>query len=60
MGGDAAGGAMAVSAAVEISLQWLCDPCDICLRLGVSGVSDWLTLGHLFLPALQTDEDVGN
>lgn len=51
---------MAVSAAVEISLQWLCDPCDICLRLGVSGVSDWLTLGHLFLPALQTDEDVGN
>ena len=60
MGGDVAGGAMAVSAAVEISLQWLCDPSDIFSRLCVSGVSDWLTLGHLFLPALQTDEDVGN
>ena len=60
MGADVAGGAMAVSAAVEISLQWLCNPCDTCSRFGVLGVSGWLTLGHLFLPALQTDEDVGN
>lgn len=51
---------MAVSATVEINLQWLCDPCDTCSRFGILGVSDWLTLGHLFLPALQTDEEVGN
>lgn len=56
MGEDTAASAMAVSATVEINLQWPCDPRGTCSRFGVLGDSDWSTLDHVVLSVRQTDE----